>query len=51
MTEAGNDLRAMIVMLVDRDAVRFLSACEAEGVRFLHCPPYRREWILSLLHS
>jgi hypothetical protein len=34
------------VTLVDLDAVRFLSACQAEGVALLHCPPYIREWIL-----
>ena len=33
------------VTLVDVDVVRFLMACEAEGIEFLHCPPYIREWI------
>jgi len=33
------------VMLVDVDAVRFLGACEAEGIEVLHCSPYIREWI------
>lgn len=33
------------VTLVDREAVRFLGAREAEGVELLHCPPYIREWI------
>jgi hypothetical protein len=33
------------VTLVDRDAVRFLARCEAEGVRFENCPAYVREWI------
>ena len=33
------------VTLVDVEAVRFLSACEATGIAVLHCPPYIREWI------
>jgi hypothetical protein len=33
------------VTLVDVDVVRFLIVCEAEGIEFLHCPPYIREWI------
>jgi hypothetical protein len=33
------------VSLVDVDVVRFLGACEAEGVELLHCRPYIREWI------
>ena len=33
------------VTLVDVDAVRFLNACEAKGVRLRHCPAYVREWI------
>jgi len=33
------------VKLVDRDVVRFLGACEAEGTVLRHCPPYVREWI------
>jgi hypothetical protein len=31
--------------LVDRDGVRFLARCEAEGVKLEHCPAYVREWI------
>lgn len=34
------------VTLVDLDAVRFLSVCEAEGVGLVHCSPYIRGWIL-----
>jgi hypothetical protein len=34
------------VTLVDVDVVRFLSICESEGVRLLHCSAYIREWIL-----
>ena len=33
------------VKLVDRDAVRFLSGCEANGTELRHCSPYIREWI------
>ena len=31
--------------LVDREAVRFLAACEAEGIKLENCPSYVREWI------
>ena len=31
--------------LVDRQAVRFLAAREAEGIELRHCPRYIREWI------
>lgn len=33
------------VKLVDRDAVRFLAHCEAEGTALKNCPVYIREWI------
>jgi hypothetical protein len=33
------------VRLVDRQAVRFLAACEARGIRLKNCPSYVREWI------
>lgn len=33
------------VDLVDRDAVRFLARCAADGIQFEHCPAYIREWI------
>ena len=33
------------VRLVDRDAVKFLARCEADGNRLNHCPAYIREWI------
>jgi hypothetical protein len=33
------------VRLVDREAVRFLARCEAQGARLVHCPAYIREWI------
>jgi hypothetical protein len=31
--------------LVDVEGVRFLNACEAEGISVLHCSPYIREWM------
>ena len=33
------------VRLVDLAAVRFLTACEAEGIELLCCAPYIREWM------
>ena len=34
------------VKLVDRDAVRFLARCEANGTQLENCPAYIREWIV-----
>jgi len=31
--------------LADVDAIRFLNACEADGVEVLNCSPYIREWM------
>ena len=33
------------VRLADRDAVRFLRGCEADGVKLENCPAYIREWM------
>jgi len=33
------------VTLVDLSVVRFLIACEDDGVELVECPPYVREWI------
>ena len=33
------------VKLVDREAVRFLARCEAEGITLVHCLGYIRTWI------
>ena len=33
------------VKLVDREAVLFLSECEANGAELKNCSPYIREWI------
>jgi hypothetical protein len=31
--------------LVDIDAVRFLNACSARGIKVVNCSPYIREWM------
>jgi L-alanine-DL-glutamate epimerase-like enolase superfamily enzyme len=33
------------VRLADRDAVRFLRGCEADGMTLENCPAYIREWV------
>ena len=33
------------VVLVDREVVQFLHACEANGIELRNCPPYIRAWI------
>jgi predicted metal-binding protein len=33
------------VRLADRDAVRFLRDCEADGMKLENCPAYVREWM------
>ena len=33
------------VDLVDVQIVRFLGACEAQGISLLNCSPYIRDWI------
>jgi hypothetical protein len=33
------------VVLVDRDAVRFLRARERDGITLRNCPPYIQAWI------
>lgn len=48
--EIGNSTISVIldlgeVKLVDRDAVRFLGTCEANGVQLSQCSPYIRDWI------
>ena len=35
------------VDVVDIDAVRFLSACEARDVEVVNCLPYIREWMFQ----
>jgi hypothetical protein len=31
--------------LIDVDVVRFLNACKQEGIEFVNCSPYIREWM------
>jgi hypothetical protein len=33
------------VVLADRDSIRFLRACEGDGIALRNCPPYIRAWI------
>ena len=33
------------VTLVDAGVVRFLIACEADGIELMNCAPYVREWM------
>jgi hypothetical protein len=33
------------VRLADRDAVKFLRDCEANGMKLENCPEYVREWM------
>jgi predicted metal-binding protein len=37
------DLRDL--RLADRDAVKFLRGCEADGMKLENCPAYIREWM------
>jgi anti-anti-sigma regulatory factor len=39
------------VKLVDSDAVRFLSSCDARGIELRNCPPYVHQWILGMQSS
>jgi hypothetical protein len=48
--ELQTDCRAIIVdlkdvSLVDREVMRFLARCEADGVSLENCPSYIREWM------
>jgi len=33
------------VDLIDVECIRFLNACEAEGISALHCSPYIKTWM------
>jgi len=35
------------VRLVNREAIRFLSGSEADGMKLRNCPTYIREWIVA----
>ena len=37
------DLKDLV--LVDRDALRFLRLCEGNGIVLRNCPPYIRAWM------
>ena len=37
------DLKDLV--LVDREAVRFLGRCEGQGIVLRNCPPYIRVWM------
>jgi anti-anti-sigma regulatory factor len=37
------DLKDLV--LVDRETVSFLRACEGDGIALRNCPPYIRVWI------
>jgi hypothetical protein len=37
------DLKDLV--LVDEDAIRFLCACERDGLVLRNCPPYIQTWI------
>jgi hypothetical protein len=41
----GAVLDLMEVMLVDRDVVTFLAACDRQGVELKNCPAFLKEWI------
>jgi len=36
------------VVLVNRDVVRFLRVCEADGIELRNCPPFIRAWIAQV---
>ncbi len=33
------------VLIVDREAIKLLAVCEANGVELRNCPGYIREWV------
>jgi DNA-binding GntR family transcriptional regulator len=46
--EAGSQLIAFDlqdITVADREAVKFLERCEAEGIELRNCPAYIRDWI------
>ena len=50
LCECETDLRDIVfdlkdVSVIDRDVMRFLVGCEANGVKLENCTPYIREWI------
>ena len=50
LLELETNLRRIVLdlketKLVDRDAIRFLVRCEADGVKLENCPGYVRKWM------
>jgi hypothetical protein len=50
LCEGETDLRDIVfdlkdVNVIDRDVMRFLVGCEANGVKLENCTPYIREWM------
>jgi hypothetical protein len=48
--ELQTDYRGIVLDLrevgvVDREVMRFLMSCEADGVKLENCTPYLREWM------
>jgi len=48
--EGQTDYRQIVldlkdVVVIDREVMRFLVGCEADGVRLEKCAPYIREWM------
>jgi hypothetical protein len=43
--KAGIAIDLTEVVLADREAVRLLSASEANGIELRNCPAYIREWV------
>ena len=45
----GTDRRIVLdlreLMLLDHEAVGFLSECDSDGIELKNCPPYICEWI------
>ena len=48
----GNQLTLDLrdVTLVNQDAVKFLTRCEADGIKLANCPLHVRKWIDELRH-
>jgi len=42
---SGASLDLKHVTLVDVEGVRFLNACEVDGIELRHCSAYIREWM------
>src|SRR6266851_1886684 len=41
----SGEFRSELLDLVNVEGVRFLNACEADGISVLRCSPYIREWM------